>query len=622
MSANVIVKYLNLRTLSLIVFYAIVSLASYWIAYELRFDFNVPNNHAVDRINMVNWIVGLQLMLLLASGQFDSILSYFRLPDAIRLFGGLFSNTLILLLMWYVYKGVNIPPRAVILTYFLISFLAIAAFRVLMRVKSSRGLEDWFTMDASESVIIIGAGEVGAGLCSDLMNKTRLGMRPVAFLDDDAQKIGRYIHGVLVADAVDELVPVAKRYGASKAVIAFPSASTKRMRHVAKLARNAGLPVDTVPALTDLVSGRAELSQLRPIQLEDLLGRYAVDLNSEGIHAMLNGKRVMVTGAGGSIGSELVAQILDYSPQSLLCIDQAEIAIFNLQQNVLKSNAISTTKVTSQVFDILDTKQLENVFDQHQIEVVFHAAAHKHVNLMEAQPVEALRNNFLATKQLARIASQYDVERFILISTDKAINPSSVMGASKRLAELSLAAQHNSSHNTTKFMAVRFGNVLGSSGSVISIFRKQIAEGGPVTVTDPNVTRFFMTVEEAVGLVLQSATEGAGGDILVLDMGEPVKILDLARQMIALSGLREGSDIDIEFIGLQAGEKLFEEVQHLSETLQATQHPCVMRFVASNDLQINMEQISVDLESAMADGNAEVIKGTIEKHIPEYTPSV
>lgn len=621
MSVNVIVKYLNLRTLSLIVFYAIVSLASYWIAYELRFDFNVPNNHAVDRINMVNWIVGLQLMLLLASGQFDSILSYFRLPDAIRLFGGLFSNTLILLSMWYVYKGVNIPPRAVILSYFLISFLAIAAFRVLMRFRSSRSLEDWFTMDASDSVIIIGAGEVGAGLCSDLINKTRLGMRPVAFLDDDAQKIGRYIHGVLVADTVDALATVAKHYGAVKAIIAFPSASTKRMRHVAELARDAGLSVETVPALTDLVSGRAELSQLRPIQLEDLLGRDAVDLNSEGIHAMLHGKRVMVTGAGGSIGSELVAQILDYSPHSLLCIDQAEIAIFNLQQNVLKPHIVSATKVTTQVFDILDTKQLKNVFAQHQIEVVFHAAAHKHVSLMEAQPVEALRNNFLATKQLARIASQYDVERFILISTDKAINPSSVMGASKRLAELSLAAQQNSSHNTTKFMAVRFGNVLGSSGSVITIFRKQIATGGPVTVTDPNVTRFFMTVKEAVGLVLQSATEGASGDILVLDMGEPVKILDLARQMIALSGQREGTDIDIEFTGLQAGEKLFEEVQHLSETLQATQHPCVMRLVTSNDLQIKMDQISLDLESAMDNANVAVIKEIIQKHIPEYTPS-
>ena len=622
MSANVIVKYLNLRTLSLIIFYAIVSLASYWFAYELRFDFNVPSNHAIDRVNMVEWIVGLQLMLLLASGQLDSILSYFRLPDVFRLFGGLFTNALILLSMWYVYKGINVPPRAVILTYFLISLLSIASFRILMRVKSSRGVEDWLTMEASENVIIIGAGEVGAGLCSDLMNKARLGMRPVAFLDDDVKKIGRYVHGVLVADAVDQLAIVAKRYNTSKVVIAFPSASAKRMRHVFELARDAGLSVDTVPALTDLVTGRAELSQLRPIQLEDLLGRDPVDLNSEGILTLLQGKRVMVTGAGGSIGSELVAQILDYAPQSLYCIDQAEIAIFNLQQSVLKLKVSSKTRVTSQVLDILNAEQLEKVFAQYRPEVVFHAAAHKHVNLMETQPAEALRNNFLATQQLARIASQCKVERFILISTDKAINPSSVMGASKRLAELSLTAQQNSKTNTTKFMAVRFGNVIGSSGSVVTIFRNQIAGGGPITVTDPNVTRYFMTVEEAVGLVLQSAIEGHGGDILVLDMGNPVKIIDIARQMIAMSGLREGTDIDIEFTGLQAGEKLFEEVQHLSETLEVTQHPCVMRLIAPNDSQIKMSQISQDLKSAMINTNVAVIKGAIQKHIPEYTPSV
>ena len=622
MSANVIVKYLNLRTLSLIIFYAIVSLASYWFAYELRFDFNVPSNHAIDRVNMVEWIVGLQLMLLLASGQLDSILSYFRLPDVFRLFGGLFTNALILLSMWYVYKGINVPPRAVILTYFLISLLSIASFRILMRVKSSRGVEDWLTTEASENVIIIGAGEVGAGLCSDLMNKARLGMRPVAFLDDDVKKIGRYVHGVLVADAVDQLATVAKRYNTSKVVIAFPSASAKRMRHVFELARDAGLSVDTVPALTDLVTGRAELSQLRPIQLEDLLGRDPVDLNSEGILTLLQGKRVMVTGAGGSIGSELVAQILDYAPQSLYCIDQAEIAIFNLQQSVLKLKVSSKTRVTSQVLDILNAEQLEKVFAQYRPEVVFHAAAHKHVNLMETQPAEALRNNFLATQQLARIASQCKVERFILISTDKAINPSSVMGASKRLAELSLTAQQNSKTNTTKFMAVRFGNVIGSSGSVVTIFRNQIAGGGPITVTDPNVTRYFMTVEEAVGLVLQSAIEGHGGDILVLDMGNPVKIIDIARQMIAMSGLREGTDIDIEFTGLQAGEKLFEEVQHLSETLEVTQHPCVMRLIAPNDSQIKMSQISQDLKSAMINTNVAVIKGAIQKHIPEYTPSV
>jgi FlaA1/EpsC-like NDP-sugar epimerase len=377
-----------------------------------------------------------------------------------------------------------------------------------------------------------------------------------------------------------------------------------------------------VPALTDLVSGRAELSQLRPIQLEDLLGRDAVDLNSDDIRSMLAGKRVLITGAGGSIGRELVAQILSYAPAELLCIDQAEIAIFNLQQDVLSSRTATETEVTTRVFDILNAPQIEKVFAQHRPEVVFHAAAHKHVNLMEGQPAEALRNNFIATKQLAHIASQHGSERFILISTDKAINPTSVMGASKRLAELALIAQQAALGNSTKFMAVRFGNVLGSSGSVIPIFRKQIANGGPITVTDPEVTRFFMTVEEAVGLVLQSATQGNGGDILVLDMGESVKILDVARQMIALSGLRENTDIDIEFTGLQPGEKLYEEVQHLSEALQATRHPRVMRFITEQDTQMKIEQIQQALEAAIEGSDSNAIKQTIRKYVPEYSPSV
>jgi FlaA1/EpsC-like NDP-sugar epimerase len=454
------------------------------------------------------------------------------------------------------------------------------------------------------------------------MNKTRLGMRPVAFLDDDPKKIGRYVHGIRVIDRVEQLSAVAKRYNATKAVIAFPSASTKRMRQVADLAREAGLAVDTVPALTDLVSGRAELSQLRPIQLEDLLGRDTIDLNSEDIRAMLAGKRVLVTGAGGSIGSELVAQILRYAPSNLLCIDQAEIAIFNLQQNVLKSTATGTTMITTQVIDLLNNSKLKKFFEQHQPEVVFHAAAHKHVNLMERHPPEALSNNFIATKKLAQIASEHHTERFILISTDKAINPTSVMGVSKRLAELALTAQQSAPGNSTKFMAVRFGNVLGSSGSVIPIFRNQIAAGGPITVTDPEVTRFFMTVEEAVGLVLQSATQGSDGEIFVLDMGVSVKILDLARQMIALSGLREGTDIDIEFIGLQPGEKLFEEVQHLSEVLQATQHPRVMRFVAPQNGHFNIEEVCQELEQAIESSEDIDIKRTIQKHVPEYTPSV
>lgn len=619
MSLNIFYRYLNFKTLSLFLFYACVSAFSYSIAYQLRFDFNVPENHALDCIQTIWWVTGLQLSLLMSAGQFDSILSYFRLPDALRLFTGLFANTLILLSMWYVYSGQNVPPRAVILTYFLLSFLFIASFRIFMRIKSSRSWADWLTPDTYENIIIIGAGEVGAGLCNELINKSHLAMRPVAFLDDDTKKVGQFVHGVKVAGTINELSTVAKRYGALRVVIAFPSAPIKRIRIVSDIARNANLAVDTVPALTDLVSGRAELSQIRPIQLEDLLGRDAVDLDSKEIRNLLQDKRVLVTGAGGSIGRELVTQILDYSPCELTCVDQAEIAIFNLKQDVLNNSRNQKTKVISQVLDIQDRTAIEGLFSQCSPEVVFHAAAHKHVTLMECQPGEALRNNFLATEQLAEISIQNNVEKFIFISTDKAINPTSVMGASKRLAELALHAQHSKKENQTKFIAVRFGNVLGSSGSVIPIFRKQISEGGPVTVTDPEVNRFFMTADEAVGLVLQSATQGVGDEIFVLNMGKSVKIIDLARQLIELSGLREGIDIDIIFTGLKPGEKLFEEVQHLSESLQETSHPRVMRLVSGHNKELDFDLLKKEITSAINSPNPIIIKRIIQKYLTEYT---
>jgi len=615
-------RYLNLRNLFLLFFYALVSGCSYWIAYELRFDFAIKDfpQHVIGRIETIGWVVGLQLVLLCAGGQVDSILSYFRLPDALRLFAALFANCLILLSMWYVYGGENVPPRSVTLTYFLLSFLSIAGFRVMMRLKSSQGLEDWLSVDKVENVLIIGAGEVGAGLCVELMGKARLGMRPVAFLDDDPRKIGRYIHGLLIADPIDEIARVAKKYSATRAIIAIPSASIKRVREVAEAARSAGLRVDTVPGLTDLVSGRAQISQLRPIELEDLLGRDPVDLNSDQILSMLKDKRVMVTGAGGSIGSELVAQIIQYGPSLLFCVDQAEIAIFDLQHEVLAVDAASKIEVCTCIADVFNQVVMREHFATVRPQVIFHAAAHKHVNLMEMQPGEALRNNFFATAQLAELASEFEVERFVMISTDKAINPTSVMGASKRLAELAVSAQQRATSNKTKFMSVRFGNVLGSSGSVIPIFRRQIAAGGPVTVTHPEVTRFFMTVEEAAGLVLQSATQGEGGEIFVLDMGEAVKIDSLARQMIVLSGFQPGEDVEIVYTGLQPGEKLYEEVQHISEELRGTHHPRILRFVADGKA-FDRAQIESELKRVLAEGDLSSIKAAIKQFVPEYTPA-
>ncbi len=619
MANTVLSRYLNFRTLSLVGFYLVVSALSYYIAFELRFDFSVPEDFAQERIASLWWVLMLKLMMLAAFGQLDSILSYFRLPDVLRLFASLFTSAAVLTSMWYVYGGDGVPPRSVILSDLLLSFLMIAAFRVGFRMKASHGLADWFGDHQAQNVLIVGAGEVGAAICAELSGKSSLGMRPVAFVDDAERKIGRYIHGIQVMDRVDNLAAVAKRVSADKVVIAFPSASIQRVQQVVDAARDANLAVDIVPALTDIVSGRARMTQLRPVQLEDLLGRDPVDLNSDSIREMLTGKRVLVTGAGGSIGRELVVQILDYGPEAIVCIDQAEIAVFNLQQEVLSPSQAPCEKQI-RVLDICDQVAMEALFDEFKPQVVFHAAAHKHVNLMESQPAEALKNNFLASHALAMLSSRTSVERFILISSDKAINPTSVMGATKRLAELALLEQQRVEGNTTKFMALRFGNVLGSSGSVIPIFRRQIDAGGPLTVTDPEVTRFFMTVQEAVGLVLQSATQGQGGEIFVLDMGESMKIVDVARQMIALSGLQEGVDIEIQFTGLRPGEKLYEEVQHVDEEHQPTDHPRVLRFVAQSRSVESFDTMKTALVDSMSSNEPKLIKQVIQTYVPEYTP--
>ena len=621
MTIHSITRYINLHVLWLLVTYAILGSGSYWLAYELRFDFNVTDQYQLVRVETLWWVLILKLMLLVAFGQLECVLAYFRLPDALRILSALAIYAITLISMWYIYGGKGVPPRSVILSDFQMSFLGLTALRILFRIKASHSLTDWIAPKQTTNVLIVGAGEVGAGLCSEFISKARLGMQVVAFVDDDPKKIGRYVHGVLVAAKVNELSAVARSFDANKVVIAFPSASIKRTREVTELAQRAGISVETVPALSDLVSGRAQITQLRPIQLEDLLGRPAVDLNSSDIESMLSAKRVLITGAGGSIGCELTKQILSYSPARLLCIDQAEMAIFNLQQETIDGST-ATTDVQTKVLDVGDVESLRSVFKSFKPEVVFHAAAHKHVNLMEGQPVEALKNNFIATAQLASIASATAVERFILISTDKAINPTSAMGASKRLAEMAIQEQQIVDGNKTQFMAVRFGNVLGSSGSVIPIFRRQIKLGGPLTVTDPEVTRFFMTLKESVGLVLQSATQGSGGEIFVLDMGESLKIVDIARQMIVLSGLKEGRDIDIEFIGLRAGEKVFEEVQHLSEVLQTTSHPRIRRFIGSPPKKTFIQELLDELRPLFESNDSEEIKRRIQKWIPEYQPAL
>lgn len=609
----------NLRMLALLLAYWVVLFFSYWIAFELRFDFAVTEHYEAVRANTLWWVLVLKLSLLLAFGQFESVLAYFRLPDAVRLFGALFAAAVLLIICWYQFGGKAIAPRSVIFSDLQLSFFALVGFRLLFRLKASKSLSDWYSVPDAERVLIIGAGEVGAGLSAELMSKGRLGMRPVAFLDDDSKKIGRYVHGIPVAGKVDDLADVAKEYRVSRAVVAFPSASVRRVKAVVQIAQHANLIVDTVPALTDLVSGKATVTQLRPLELEDLLGRNSVDLNDDAIQALLANKRVLITGAGGSIGTELVRQVFQRNPEAVLCLDQSELAIFNLRQKFVDHKK-PNTGIQTKVLDICDPLSLTRLMENFKPQVVFHAAAHKHVNLMESQPNEAIKNNTLGTLSLARIAAKVGVEHFIFISTDKAINPTNVMGASKRLAELALIDQQKQAGDNTRFVCVRFGNVLGSSGSVIPLFRQQLSEGGPLTVTDPEVTRFFMTVEEAVGLVLQSASQGSGGEIFVLDMGKPLKIVDVARQMIGLAGMHEGEDIEIEFIGLRPGEKRYEELQHLGETLHPTTHPRILRFIGGSEASDLVDGMEQRLSNQLQDGDSSAMKQLLKEMLPEYKP--
>lgn len=614
--------YLNFKFVAIFVAYVVLAFLSLSISYLLRFDFQIPDNFIEGRNSAYIWFIGTQIAFLFAFGQFDAVFSQFRLPDLFRLFFSLLLSSLYVLFLWYIYNGDGVPPRSVVITNLLLYFVMISGMRIFLRIYSGENFINWLSgIKEYDYVAIIGAGEVGAVIGADLLSKQRtLGIKPIVYLDDSDAKVGRLLNGIPVVDTVDALEKVVLRYQIKKVIVAFPSAPSKRIQRVAETARSLGLDVDIVPALTDLVSGRATATQIRPIELEDLLGRDPVDLNFENIRKMLVGHRVLVTGAGGSIGKELVAQILEHDPESLLCIDKSELAIFDLNFSLLENHSLKS-RVQTRILDITQSNYLRHHVSEFKPTIIFHAAAHKHVNLMEDQAEEALRNNFFASIKLMELASELSVERFIFISTDKAINPTSVMGVSKRLTEIAMQKIQVREANRTKFMAVRFGNVLGSSGSVINIFRAQIAKGGPLTVTDPEVTRYFMTVTEAIGLVLESATQGVGGEIFVLDMGEPIKIAELARQMIALSGFKENIDIDIEFTGLKAGEKLYEEVQHFNEVHALTTHPRIFKFVTNNKYPITLESIEAQLLESTRSHKASQIKEMIKSLVEEYTPS-
>jgi FlaA1/EpsC-like NDP-sugar epimerase len=608
------------RFILLIAMYSAVSAVSFVAAYLIRFDSVIPSEYREQMICLMPFAVAAKTAILVVFGQANTLPTYFSLVDLRALTVGVAVSTIVTFI-GSTFAGQHVS-RGVIVIDFLLLLGGIASARAALRYIGERRRGVRRINQPSESAIrptaIVGAGDAGAAIARELLNKPSLRLKPVVFFDDDPLNWHQRLHGIQIAGKPELLRESRWQMRLRKIIIAMPGASASRLGEIARLTAEVGIPSDTIPALDQLVAGRVKIAQLRPVQIEDLLRRSPVLLDQAGIRSLIRDQVVAVTGAGGSIGAELCRQILNQAPRSLIIIDRSEVQLFQIEQELIERGARGV--IVPLVADITDAVRIREVLQRYRPDALFHAAAHKHVPMMESQPGEAVRNNSLGTANLARLSNECGVGRFVLISTDKAINPTNVMGASKRLAEIFLQAFSAAKPSPTRFMAVRFGNVLGSSGSVVPIFQKQIASGGPITVTHPEVTRYFMTIPEAVGLVLQAGALGKGGEIFVLDMGEPVKIVDLATQMIELSGYRAGEDIEIQFSGLRPGEKLFEELSHHKERLTETGHPKIFRFVCPPPDLSQVEAFLSELQFQLNNAEPSEIKRSIERFVPEYRP--
>lgn len=602
----------------LLVAYIAVFLAASYAALELRFDGDIPVAFLERWRESIIWVLVLKVLLLGLFGQFRSLLTFFSFPDAKLIFSTLALAAVIQLIFWFATGGQSMIPRAVIVVDFVLSFLGVAVMRSSMRLFRERFLSRTSRhLAIRKRVAIIGAGEVGASLAREIQAKPGLGMEAVCFFDDDSSKTGLRLHGLTVFGSRLAMPEILKRLEISKCILAMPRAHPSVIRETVVLLNEAGVEHDILPSVDCILNRGVTMSHLRRVSPEDLLGRAPVRLDEDSILELIQNKVALVTGAGGSIGRELSLQLASHSPSKLILLDRAEPALFDIEQEILRE--FPDLHVEAVAASVCDEQRLEAVFSEYKPQLVFHAAAHKHVPLMEKQPAEALWNNSFGTLFCAQVASRHGCQKFVLVSTDKAVNPANFMGASKRIAEHLIGEIQHSPHNKTHFCAVRFGNVLDSSGSVLPIFRRQIAAGGPVTVTHPDAERFFMSIPEAVGLILQSAAFSEGGEIFVLDMGAPVKIRELARQMIELHGFVPDRDISIVFTGLRPGEKLTEKTAHGTEGDTDGPHPKIRKLVPTIR-KLDLIQALEEARWRIHFSNAEDIRRWMLEHVEDAVP--
>jgi FlaA1/EpsC-like NDP-sugar epimerase len=582
-------------------------------AFLLRFDFSVPHRDAEVALRLLPLVILVKLVVFRLFGHYRGWWKYVGLSDLVDLAKAGFGSSLCLAAIIYSVFGISILPRSILVIDLVLTVVFVGVARMSPRLVREV-LRPMSARRDAKRVCIIGADNNGEALLHQIQNDESLPYQVVAFLDDDPSKRGSSIHRVPVLGGPELLPKVAEDLGVTEVILASPPATGERMRRLVEVSRLAGTHMRTLPGLDDVLQGRINVRQVREIKIEDLLRRSARRLDRGLVAEFLHEKTVIVTGAGGSIGSEICRQVARFAPRRLVLIERFENALFEIEREL--RGQYPRLDLVPAIADVGDRTRMEAVFRENRPDAVFHAAAHKHVPLVELNPGEGVKNNIYGTRVCAELSDEHGVSAFVLISTDKAVRPSSVMGGTKRVAEL--LVQGMAKRSKTKFLCVRFGNVLGSNGSVVPIFQEQIRAGGPVTVTHPEMQRYFMTIPEASGLVLQAAAMGEGGEVFVLDMGEPVKIVDLARDLIRLSGLRPDIDIPIVFTGVRPGEKLSEQLTLDEEQAAKTRHEKIwIGRVATLEWEV-LERHLAELRELADGGSDEAIIAKLEEIVPEF----
>ena len=604
---------MNIRSLLVFSFDLLMVVVAWVVSFLLRFNLEWPGAFRDEIVYGALILLPVQLLACRWAGLYRGMWSFASLPDLRRLVKAVLVSLVAVLLLTMYSRPYLLIPRSMAVLYPLLLLVLMGGARIAGRMWKER-LWAGGARGQGKPVVIVGAGTAGAMLLRELARSADWSV--VAMVDDDRHKRGLEISGCRVEGSTDDLPAVLQRHGARHVILAMPSAPAETLQRVTRLATDAGAALFTIPGLAELMSGRVAINMMRPVRIEDLLGRESVRIDSANVQAMLAGKRILVTGAGGSIGSELCRQLARFEPACVVLLEASEFALYMIEQWFGEHRP--EVPIVRLAGDVKDEARMAQVFAQHRPQVVFHAAAYKHVPLMEVGNAwQAVRNNVLGTLVAARAARDAGAERFVLISTDKAVNPTNVMGATKRMAEMVCEVMQNG-EGTTRFHIVRFGNVLGSTGSVIPKFQSQIAHGGPVTVTHPEINRYFMSIPEAAQLVLQAAAMGKGGEIFVLDMGEPVRIVDLARNMIRLSGFTE-DEIHIQFTGLRPGEKLYEELLADAEETLPTPHE-KLRIARPRAVPEGLYEDVQAWVRSKAPLDDDVVRAGLKRWVPEYEP--